>query len=115
VADRFELDENAAVAAGRRARTAGLRLREAHRELVAVLDDHDGCWGDDDIGKAFANKYVQTADGTRENTKILATNLVDTGDYIVDAAREFAGVDEDNARRFDRILADNVESWTAES
>jgi hypothetical protein len=115
VPDRFELDEKAAEDAGHRAQEAGQRLREAHRALVAVLDDHDGCWGDDDVGKAFANKYVQKADATRENTKILATNLADTGDYIVDVAREFADVDEDNARRIDGIYADNVESWTPKS
>jgi hypothetical protein len=115
VADRFELDENGAVEAGERARSAGQALLAAHRKLVAVLDDHDGCWGDDDLGRAFANKYVQVADGTRENTEVLATNLVDTGTYIVNAARKLADVDEDNARRIDGLVADNVESWTAKS
>ncbi len=113
--DRFELDENEAVDAGHRAQKAGQRLREAHRALVAVLDDHDGCWGDDDIGKAFANKYVQVADGTRENTNVLATNFSDAGAYIVDVAGELADVDEGNARRIDGLYADNVESWTSES
>ncbi|WP_143517406.1 hypothetical protein [Pseudonocardia sp. MH-G8] len=115
MADRFELDENDAVAAGERAQTAGRRLLDAHRDLVTVLNDREGCWGDDDIGKAFANKYVQVADGTRENTNVLATNFSDAGTYIVDVAGELADVDEGNARRIDGLYADNVESWTAES
>ena len=115
MADRFELDESEAVDTGERAQDAGRRLLDAHRDLVAVLDDHEGCWGDDDIGKAFANKYVEIADGTRENTSVLAANFSDAGTYIVDVAGELADVDEDNARRIDGIYADNVESWTSES
>jgi hypothetical protein len=114
VADRFELDESDAHAAGNRAETAGERLLAAHRELVAVLNDREGCWGDDDIGKAFAKNYVGMADGTRENTEILGTNLSDVGEGIRVIASDLADVDEDNARRIDEAYADNVESWTEE-
>jgi hypothetical protein len=112
VAERFELDEDAAKDAGDRAGSAGQRLRDAHRELVAVLDDRDGCWGDDDIGKAFANSYVEFADGTRDNTKMIATNLADTGKYVVSVVDEFVDADADNAREIDRVYADDIEGWT---
>jgi hypothetical protein len=114
VADRFELDESDARAAGKRAQNAGERLLAAHRELVAVLDDREGCWGDDEIGKAFANKYVGMADGTRTNTEILGSNLVNTGEGIGVIAAGLADVDEDNARRIDRAYAEDVEGWSEE-
>jgi hypothetical protein len=114
VVDRFELDEDAALDAGERAMSAGERLLEAHRALVAVLEENDGCWGDDDIGKAFANKYVNLADVTRANTEILAVNLAGVGDFINSAVADFKATDEDNARAVDEVYADNVESWMVE-
>jgi hypothetical protein len=115
VAERFELDEDGARAAGQRAQSASERLLEAHHALVAVLEDREGCWGNDDIGRAFATNYVGLADGTRDNTEVLATNFGAAGEYIVDVAGEFADVDEQNAHEIDAVIADDVKNWTSGS
>jgi hypothetical protein len=115
VADRFELDEEAAREAADRAQSAGERLLDAHRALVTVLDELHGCWGDDDVGKAFSNEYVGLADATRANTGVLGTNLSDVGDFVDSAVSDFTRTDEENARAVDGAYADNVKSWTSGS
>jgi uncharacterized protein YukE len=112
VSDRFEIDSTEIEKVADRARTAGDVLLAALGRLAIVLDDHDECWGGDDIGRAFAEKYVNVADGTRANTEVMATNLKATGDFISDVAARFREVDDANAALLDRVAADQVEGWT---
>ncbi|WP_156819575.1 hypothetical protein [Pseudonocardia sp. HH130630-07] len=114
MADRFELAESDAVRAGERAESAGERLQRAHGNLASVLDARNGCWGTDQIGKAFEKAYVEYADPLRENSKSLGENFSGVGTATTDMARELADVDEDNAKRFDGLYADDIESWSEE-
>jgi hypothetical protein len=114
VAERFDLDEDEAVQAGERAQSAGQRLQEAHGALAALLDARNGCWGSDDIGKAVEKSYVEYADDLRAGTKTAGKNLSGVGEFTVGMARQFADVDEDNAKKIDGVYADQVEGWTEE-
>ncbi|WP_224390432.1 WXG100 family type VII secretion target [Pseudonocardia sp. ICBG1293] len=112
MADRFEIDEDEAIRAGERAGSAGDRLQKAHRNLASLLEARHGCWGTDDVGKAFDNSYSKYADPLRVNTEPLGENFSGVGEFTVNMAREFRKVDEDNADRIDGVYADNIEAWT---
>lgn len=116
MADRFFLDPDAAHAAFARLRTAGEQLLAEHRSLTTILESRHGCWGDDDIGRAFAKNYVDFAAATRTNTELLGENAVAVADYGDGMTDDLVGVDADNARQIadaDDHYADNVRSWSA--
>lgn len=114
VADRFELDEDEAIRAGERAESAGDRLKKAHGNLDSLLSARHGCWGTDDIGKAFEKSYLEYADPLRKNTGPLGENFSGVGEFTTGMAQEFRKVDDDNADQIDGLYADDVESWTEE-
>jgi uncharacterized protein YukE len=65
--------------------------------LHAVLDQHDGCWSDDEMGKAFAKNYVDTAKQALDDAKTAA----DTGNTLASGLRtdatELSDQDANNA------------------
>jgi hypothetical protein len=112
VAERFSLDPEDARRAAESIRAAGEELLAAHRQLLEELASLHGCWGDDELGRAFEKSYVSNAETTKENTGILATNVVNVGNYVIDMVKEFTQTDAEYAQRIDKLLADDVESWT---
>ncbi|MCG8916456.1 ESX-1 secretion-associated protein [Actinokineospora sp. PR83] len=102
MAEEFRLDPDGVAAGTKRLKTAGGRLNTAVTALNVVLDDHDGCWGTDDIGKAFEQKYVQPATDVRKYGADAGTGIVTTGENLDSASTTFQSVDHEHASRIDR-------------
>ncbi|WP_156753225.1 WXG100 family type VII secretion target [Actinokineospora pegani] len=102
MAEEFRLDPDGLAAGTRKLDAAGTRLTSAVAALNVVLDDHDGCWGTDDIGKAFATNYVQPATDVRTYGADAGTGLVLTAEGLDEASEVFQSVDHDHAARIDR-------------
>jgi len=102
MADEFYLDPVGLAQATSRLRASGDRLNSAFSKLTETLDQHDGCWGTDDIGKGFANKYVKpAADSTSGSREVIDSIGQLTGDLDKSSA-EFQSVDHDSAVEMDK-------------
>lgn len=102
MAENFRLDPDGLARGTRDARGAGQRLGDAFKRLTEVTDAHDGCWGDDDIGKAFAKNYVGPS---ADNRKYSQDSVQAFGKYADDgdqASTAFQGVDQQNAQAMDQ-------------
>ena len=104
MAENFRLDPTGVAAGTKRLNAAGERLNTAVTALNVVLDDHEGCWGTDDIGKGFAQKYVQPATDVRKYSGEAGTGLVTTGKDLDKAAETFRTLDHDRAQQLDQSL-----------
>ncbi|GHF44857.1 uncharacterized protein YukE [Amycolatopsis bartoniae] len=107
MAENFRLDPAALEEATRRLGSLGDRITTAYHELAGVLDEHDGCWGEDDIGKAFAQNYVPNAKQVREGAEQAGPGVIELRNDIDDASKTFQSVDEDEARRIDASTGQN--------
>ena len=65
--------------------------------LHSVLDQHDGCWSDDEMGKAFAKNYVDTAKQALDDGKTAADTGTTMATDLRTAATQLSNQDEDNA------------------
>ncbi|MET0188922.1 MAG: hypothetical protein ABW212_08000 [Pseudonocardia sediminis] len=102
MAENFYLDPDGLKNATNGMRTSGREIKAAFDRLGHTLDDHHGCWGTDDIGTAFGNKYVPSASSFRTDGATGAANFTDMADTADEWSETFQSVDEDNARRIDR-------------
>ena len=100
----FQLDAAALTRATAEVRETGRALGAQYDRLTAVLDDHHGCWGTDDIGQAFANGYGPPAAAAVTYGDQAVTGYTDIADDVDTANTTFQGVDEENARRIDATL-----------
>lgn len=106
MADEFYLDEAAYTGIMTELQGVGHKIGSSYQLLADVLLEYDGAWGGDDIGKAFANKYLGAGpdEGARADVVALAgveDNLDKSADIAKKNARNFASVDEDTAREMD--------------
>ncbi|WP_424186974.1 WXG100 family type VII secretion target [Actinokineospora sp. G85] len=102
MAETFRLDPAGLSSGTKRLDAAGQRLTAAVSALNVVLDDHDGCWGTDDIGEAFATNYVKPATDVRTYGADAGTGLGLTADGLDEASEVFQSVDHEHATRIDR-------------
>jgi len=100
--DEFYLDPQGLARATGDLRSSGKDLSEAYVALSAVLAHNDQCWGTDDIGKGFANKYVKSAGEICQGGDISAKNMISTADVTDQNSTNFQGLDEDSAETLDR-------------
>ncbi|TVT18521.1 hypothetical protein FNH05_35490 [Amycolatopsis rhizosphaerae] len=105
--ENFRLDPDGLSAATKRLGAMGEKLRASYTELVRVLDEHDGCWGGDDIGKSFAQNYVPNARKARDSAQEATEGIVQLGDDTDSAAATFESVDHDSAQRIDAATSRN--------
>lgn len=106
MADEFFLDEAAYDGIMTELQGVGRKIGSSYQGLADVLLEYDGAWGGDDIGKAFANKYLgMTPDsGARGDVVALGgveDNLVKSADIGMKNAANFASVDHDTAKEMD--------------
>jgi hypothetical protein len=106
MADEFYLDESAYDAIMTDLQNVGHEIGGDFKRLSDVLVQYDGAWGNDDIGKAFAMKYLGEKDkgGALSDIPALAgveENLVDSGDIGKKNARNFSEVDKETAEKMD--------------
>jgi hypothetical protein len=102
MAEDFYLDPHGLKRATTDLRSSGNDLSHEFAKLAGVLADNDECWGTDDIGKAFAKNYVQSAGQLSEGAEITATNMVSTADTADEYSTIFQGLDHESAEELDR-------------
>lgn len=79
----------------------GGNLGTAYDTLSGVLDEHDGCWGTDSTGKAFANNYVSSEQQMRDGAQQAASGVGGVTDTVNQAAAKLESVDYDSAAELD--------------
>ncbi len=101
MAKDFYLDESAfgSVVGGLDGTGHGLKGDQVR--LSTTLDQYTGCWGDDEIGKAFENNYWANAEKIRLGTGDAADGIIGTAESAGETAEILASVDEETARRLD--------------
>ncbi len=104
MAEQFFLDEDEVSAAAKELRAVGGRLDDLSKWLIGGLDMTRGCWGDDDIGKAFAKNYLKYADVGEMGSAAAAANADAMGENIMKLSEQFVGLDEEAARRMDKSI-----------
>jgi hypothetical protein len=104
--EKFRLDSEALDSANSEFHIVGETFGRAFDTLAGVLDDHDGCWGTDDIGKAFAKNYVASATEVRGYSKGAVTGMGELYDGVAESSKTFKGVDYDSAVEIDNAVDD---------
>ncbi|MFC3456259.1 hypothetical protein [Amycolatopsis speibonae] len=75
-------------------------------ELNVQLAGADGCWGDDEIGKAFEKKYCGSAEQSQVSAVELGEVTARVPSVLRTAAERFIDVDQASARKIDQALAE---------
>lgn len=104
--ESFRLDPDGLATANDDLRVVGETFGTAYDNLIAVLDDHHGCWGDDDIGKAFAKNYVTPADEVKGAAKECVAGFHDLHDGVAESSETFQSVDHDSAVQIDNSVTE---------
>jgi uncharacterized protein YukE len=73
------------------------RLNSAFNDLKATLTARDGCWGDDEFGRAFAKGYVDPAKQCLENIEATTKNVHQVAENLREVPRYFEEADKHNA------------------
>ncbi|NWJ73955.1 hypothetical protein HX744_26105 [Pseudonocardia sp. ICBG1122] len=115
MAEKFYLDPEGTRRTTRAVRDTSSALGSALHGLNTVLDQHDGCWGTDDIGANFAVNYVNDAKLVRGHGKTAVGNLGSWADGVDKVAGEFQELDGVSADRVRSIDHDFVEQLKAPS
>ncbi|MDT8912077.1 hypothetical protein [Amycolatopsis sp. PS_44_ISF1] len=103
MADDFYLDEGAYDGIMDDLKTVGTAYGDGFRKLTAVLDQYDGAWGGDDIGKAFAEKYIEEGhvNDHVNNYGQGEEGLVESAKNGKESAKTLAELDYENAKDLD--------------
>ncbi|MGH3622163.1 MAG: WXG100 family type VII secretion target [Sciscionella sp.] len=76
------------------------RVAGIHAELGRALDDTDGCWGNDTVGRSFADSHVAAAQATLDGLGGLPDKLSDVGRRLAKTATAYRTTDAEQATRF---------------
>jgi hypothetical protein len=106
MAENFRLDPHALSTANGDFKVVGDTLGDAFHVLTGVLDDHDGCWGSDDIGKAFEKNYKEPAKEVRGYAGDAIEGMVDLHEGVDESKETFESVDYENAKKIDASVTD---------
>ncbi|MCA1185266.1 WXG100 family type VII secretion target [Saccharopolyspora sp. 6T] len=98
MADDFYLDPDGMRAANQRIKTAHSEMEAAFDELSAELAELYGCWGNDDVGKAFEENYKEPEKNIKEGSKGILDGVDELTGSLDEAVDEFVEVDEQNRR-----------------
>jgi hypothetical protein len=101
MADDFYLDEPAFEGVTDNILVTGTNLNTAYGKLNGVLLSTQGCWGDDDIGKAFEGNYWENAEKVRTGMDGAGDGIVETSKNARKSAQYLSTLDEENARYID--------------
>lgn len=77
--------------------------RRILRDLRAVLDETEDCWGADEIGRGFAETHRPGADEALRALESTSQRLREMGTKLADVARTYRQVDESAAARLDQV------------
>jgi len=101
MSDGFYLDPDGLASATKKINDAATALGGKLVKLKGVLDQHDGCWGTDDIGKAFAQNYQGGADNLKEGSDNASQNMGSLAENLDGSAKDLEAVDEEQAAAMD--------------
>jgi hypothetical protein len=101
MAENFFLDEPAFEGVTDGMVVAGTNLNTAYVALDGVLTATQGCWGDDDIGKAFEKNYWENAEEVWTGMETAGEGINGTAQGARRKARDLASLDERNAKWLD--------------
>lgn len=104
MAEEFYLDPDLYRQATRQLEEAGKKLEAAQKRLAGTLDQYEGCWGDDEIGKAFQKGYYDNAEKLVDGLGKAATGLVESASVARQNAEDFMKLDQDEAQRIDNAF-----------
>ncbi|GAA1278783.1 WXG100 family type VII secretion target [Saccharothrix xinjiangensis] len=82
---------------------AGDSLNDVLQALDSALRAEGQCWGGDESGQAFAQKYVPNSQATLEAFGALAQALGDIGTGVGQSADAYEGSDQGNATGISRV------------
>ncbi len=95
----FRFDPDVFLRHGARLADLGDRIGLTYIGLRDDLTQVEGCWGDDDLGRAFAESFDPHAAQLLTNLSAMEESLRRTADGIVDAARAVEAEDQNSAVR----------------
>ncbi|MGI5223088.1 hypothetical protein [Nocardia sp. CA-290969] len=75
------------------------RVKQTHTELRDSLSQAEGSWGDDHMGRAFAEQFTPHADRVLATVQAMAEHLRNTAARTVQGADEFTAQDAQAAAR----------------
>lgn len=97
MAETFFHDPDALSVGIDRLRGVSTDLDAVKTDLKAVLEEHYGCWGDDEIGKKFAENFTGPLDDLEEGAENAPKGIGNLGDELATARDLFLAQDQDNA------------------
>jgi hypothetical protein len=98
----FHLDVQAMTPEMRKLGGMSERLAQATNKLVGDLEPHEGCWGEDDIGKGFAKDYVPHCQQTIGEAKQATQGVGNVAGGVQRIVNQFQQIDQANAERVRR-------------
>lgn len=101
MADNFFLDGTEFEGVTDDLRSTGSDLKADQLLLSNTLVRYNGCWGDDEIGKAFEKNYWGNAEEIRLGTATAGDGIIGTADGAKQSAENLLSVDEATAKWMD--------------
>ena len=91
------IDPDAARAQNARLRSSGTRFNDAVQKMQAAAAAHEGCWGNDQFGAAFAKSYKPGADQELTDAGVVNGNLTGAPAPIDASIANLEQTDQNNA------------------
>ena len=98
MSDQTYMDSDEVALIARAAVSAGQHFDTALADLKSSLSSHDGCWGDDKIGKGFAKNYVPNSGKTIDQAGQLAQSADAGTGTLQQTPEQFQNVDSSNGQ-----------------
>ena len=108
--ENFRLDPEALERTKKALADAGEQFSQSLARLGEVLNAHEGCWGDDEIGTAFEKKYQEPANGTRTLAGNAHESINNIAPVLGDVSRVLQEVDMKGARKIDDLLGERLDA-----
>ncbi|MGW6912131.1 WXG100 family type VII secretion target [Streptomyces sp. NPDC054940] len=105
----FAVDPDALAKNAPNVRAYSDQMRQLVNRLESRLNELGDCWGDDSMGKAFAEQYVTPRKDMVDGLKGLVEVLDSTADGLETMAKGFNATEDENtktARSFERGTTD---------
>lgn len=90
-------DHERIASGGHRLTELAEHARKIHRDLQSTMDETGDCWGDDEIGRAFADSHTAHAAEVLDRAGGLHGRITDAGGRFVTAAGQLRDLDEGGA------------------
>lgn len=103
MADGMHVNPEALRARAPKFAAAADKLTKAFDDLEAVKDAEGACWGSDEAGTKFEEKYKPIADGTVTGKNFLENHLNRTTEDLGKTADRWESDDQNSAANFDAV------------